>query len=310
MSQFLGIDTSNYTTSAAIFDKTEGTYINSRQLLSVSSGEIGLRQSDALFQHTKNLPDILRAALSDGVKIDAVGVSSRPRDIEGSYMPCFLAGVSAANAAALSLGVKLYEFSHQAGHIAAALYSANRLDLIGDRFISFHVSGGTTEALLVQFDSELRLTAKIIGQSTDLKMGQAVDRIGKMLGLDFPAGKELDKLANSGEWNEPIKVSVNGCNCSVSGLQNKAEQLLQKGVRKEDVARFTIEFLNKTLSKMTENIISECGKLPLVFAGGVMSNSIISKSLTERFGATFASPELSSDNAVGIAVLTALQHKF
>lgn len=310
MSQFLGIDTSNYTTSAAIFDKTEGTHINSRQLLSVSSGEIGLRQSDALFQHTKNLPDILRAALSDGVKIDAVGVSSRPRDIEGSYMPCFLAGVSAANAAALSLEVKLYEFSHQAGHIAAALYSANRLDLIGDRFISFHVSGGTTEALLVQFDSELRLTAKIIGQSTDLKMGQAVDRIGKMLGLDFPAGKELDKLANSGEWNEPIKVSVNGCNCSVSGLQNKAEQLLQKGVRKEDVARFTIEFLNKTLSKMTENIISECGKLPLVFAGGVMSNSIISKSLTERFGATFASPELSSDNAVGIAVLTALQHKF
>lgn len=309
MASYLGIDTSNYTTSAAIFDKGDDTYINSRKLLSVATGEIGLRQSDALFQHTKNLPDILKAALSDNVKIDAVGVSSRPRDIEGSYMPCFLAGVSAANAAALSLGVPLYEFSHQAGHIAAALYSANRLDLIGENFVSFHVSGGTTEALLVQFDSELRLTAKIIGQSTDLKMGQAVDRIGNMLGLNFPAGKELDKLANCGEWKEPIKVSVKGCDCSVSGLQNKAEQLLLKGVAKENIARFTIEFLNKTLSKMTENIILEYGKLPLVFAGGVMSNSIISKRLSEQFGATFASPELSSDNAVGIAVLTALQHK-
>ena len=122
-------------------------------------------------------------------------------------------------------------------------------------------------------------------------------------------GKELDKLAIVGEWNEPIKVSVKGCDCSVSGLQNKAEQLRAIGVPAENIARFTIEFLNKTLVKMTENIIAEYGNLPLVFAGGVMSNSIISKSLTEKFGATFALPELSSDNAVGIAVLASLQHK-
>ena len=309
MSVYLGIDTSNYTTSAAIFDSEKNVYINSRKLLAVGSGEIGLRQSDALFQHTKNLPEILKLALKDNPNIDAVGVSTRPRDVDGSYMPCFLAGVSAANAAALSLGVPLIEFSHQAGHIAAALYSANRLDLIGEKFISFHVSGGTTEALLVEFTKDLKLTAKIIGQSTDLKMGQAVDRIGNMLGLNFPAGKELDKLAIVGEWNEPIKVSVKGCDCSVSGLQNKAEQLRAIGVPAENIARFTIEFLNKTLVKMTENIIAEYGNLPLVFAGGVMSNSIISKSLTEKFGATFALPELSSDNAVGIAVLASLQHK-
>lgn len=307
MSVTLGIDTSNYTTSAAVFDDYNGTFINSRRLLSVGDGEIGLRQSDALFQHTKNLPDILGGALIPHRKVDAVGVSTRPRDLEGSYMPCFLAGVSAAKAAALSLGVPLFEFSHQAGHIAAALYSADRLDLIGEKFISFHVSGGTTEALLVEFTKELKLTAKIIGQSTDLKMGQAVDRIGNMLGIGFPAGKELDRLANNGEWKEPIKVSVKDCDCSVSGLENKAKMMLDQRVPFENIARFTIEFLNKTLVKMTENIIHQYGKLPLVFAGGVMSNSIISKNLTERFGATFASPELSSDNAVGIAVLTALQ---
>lgn len=309
MPRFLGIDTSNYTTSAAIFNSDEKSFINSRRLLSVAEGEIGLRQSDALFQHTKNLPEILSGAFSEPVKIDAVGVSTRPRDLEGSYMPCFLAGVSAAKAASLSLGVPCYEFSHQAGHIAAALFSANRLDLVGEKFISFHVSGGTTECLLVEFTKNLELTANIVGQSTDLKMGQAVDRIGNMLGLNFPAGKELDKLAQSGEWTEPIKVSVKGCDCSVSGLENKARKMVEQGVPKDAIARFTIDFLSKTLSKMTDNILKEYGNLPLIFAGGVMSNSIISKDLTERFGATFADPELSSDNAVGIAVLTSLQHK-
>lgn len=309
MPKFLGIDTSNYTTSAAVFNSDEKSYINSRRLLSVAEGEIGLRQSDALFQHTKNLPVILSNALFERTKIEAVGVSTRPRDLETSYMPCFLAGISAAKAAALSLGVPCYEFSHQAGHIAAALYSSDRLDLIGDKFISFHVSGGTTECLLVEFTKDLKLTANIIGQSTDLKMGQAVDRIGSMLGLNFPAGKKLDMLAQNGEWTEPIKVSVKGCNCSVSGLENKAREMVEQGIPKEAIARFTIDFLSKTLIKMTDNILKEYGNLPLVFAGGVMSNSIISKELTERFGATFASPELSSDNAVGIAVLTSLQHR-
>lgn len=304
----LGIDTSNYTTSAAIFNNDDKSFVSSRRLLTVGTGEIGLRQSDAVFQHTKNLPEILSGAFNERVSVDAVGVSTKPRDLENSYMPCFLAGVSAAKSASLALGVPLYEFSHQAGHIAAALFSADRLDLIGNQFISFHVSGGTTEALLVEFDKDLRLKSKIIGQSLDLKMGQAVDRIGNMLGLDFPAGKELDRLATVGEWNEPIKVSVKGCDCSVSGLENKAKALIKSGASNESVARFTIEFLNKTLEKMTHNILAEYGKLPLVFAGGVMSNSIISRNLTEKFGATFATPELSSDNAVGVAVLTALAH--
>lgn len=309
MHSFLGIDTSNYTTSAAVLNSESKAFTNSRRLLNVNAGEIGLRQSDAVFQHTKNLPEILSAAFNPYVKVNAIGVSSRPRDLSGSYMPCFLAGVSAAKSASLALNVPLYEFSHQAGHVAAALFSADRLDLIGKRFISFHVSGGTTEALLVEFENGLRMKSNIIGRSLDLKMGQAVDRIGNMLGLDFPAGKELDRLAVQGEWKEPIKVSVKQCDCSVSGLQNKAQALTDRGIPKENIARFTIEFLCKTLDKMTENILYEYGDLPLVFAGGVMSNSIIRRYLTEKYGATFASPELSSDNAVGIAVLTAVNYE-
>ncbi len=304
----IGIDTSNYTTSAAVVDKDLKTFVNSRRILEVKDGAVGLRQSDALFLHIKNLPDIVKGALNGVDNIDAVGVSSRPRSQDGSYMPCFLGGVAVAEGIAAAKNVPLYKFSHQSGHIAAALYSCNRLDLLGQKFISFHVSGGTTEALLVTYDKDDFFKPQIIGCSLDLKMGQAVDRVGKLLGLSFPAGKELDKLSLSGTLPEKPKVVLKGLDCCISGLQNKAENLLSKGVPAPDIALYTLTYLSNTLEKMTEGIFLEYGNLPLVFAGGVMSNTLIRKNLTDKFGAHFASTELSSDNAVGTAVMTSILH--
>lgn len=301
----LGVDTSNYTTSAALVNLETKEYFNSRKLLPVSDGCIGLRQSDALFLHTKALPEIVENAIC-GREVSAVGVSDRPRPFADSYMPCFLAGVSVASAMASVLGCRLYKFSHQAGHIAAALFSADKLDLIGKPFISFHISGGTTEAVLTEYDKDCFFKCNIVAQSLDLKMGQAVDRIGNMLGLQFPAGKELDRLSQSGEYSAKIKPSMKGADCSISGLQNKAEQLLKNGASKEDIAFFTVKYLAETVDVMTIELKKQYGSVPFVFAGGVMSNSYIRKYITEKYGAFFASPELSSDNAVGIAVMTAI----
>ena len=85
----LALDTSNYTTSAAVFDGREGENVG--QLLQVRPGELGLRQSDALFQHVKQLPQLMEQLASQGrlENIQAVGASTRPRAVEGSYMPCF-----------------------------------------------------------------------------------------------------------------------------------------------------------------------------------------------------------------------------
>lgn len=306
MSFYLGIDTSNYTTSAAVVDLENKTYINSRKVLSVGKNAIGLRQSDAVFQHIKNLPEIVKIVCNGIDNFSAIGVSDRPRPSADSYMPCFLSGVAVAEGIASATGKKLFKFSHQSGHIAAALFSLDMLELVGKRFLSFHVSGGTTEVVLVDFDKEKIFNSSIIAQSIDLKMGQAIDRIGNILGLPFPAGKELDKLALQGDLPRNIKVSLKGLDCSISGLENQAIELVKKGTKSEDVARFTIEYICTVLDKMTENIIKEHGNIPLIFAGGVMSNSLISKRLTAKYGAHFASAELSSDNAVGIAVLTAL----
>lgn len=305
MSDILGIDTSNYTTSAALL--LDGKIQQSKKLLPVKPGEMGLRQSDAVFHHVQQLPEVMEALPFDSVKITAVGASNRPRSMEGSYMPCFLAGVSAAKAASLSLGVPLYLFSHQQGHIAAALYSAKKLEFLQSRFLAFHVSGGTTEAVLAEPDKAEIFTTKIVAQSLDLKAGQAVDRVGVMLGLRFPAGPELEKLALRTDKLFRIHPCLKGTDCSLSGIENQCHALLKKGTPKEEIAAYCLQSVLAALDGMTTSLRKEYGNLPLLFAGGVMSNSIIRNALTAKYGAYFAEPAFSADNAAGIAVLAAIQ---
>ena len=195
---FLGIDTSNYTTSAAICDGEGRIVANLKRLLPVAEGERGLRQSDALFAHSKNLPIImneLNSFLDESYperEIVTVGYSATPRDVEGSYMPCFLAGVASAASVRAVTGSISYAFSHQAGHIAAAVCTAGREELLNERFLAFHVSGGTTDLLLCD-----KLNITQIGGTLDLNAGQAIDRCGVALGLSFPCGAEMDTLSKN-----------------------------------------------------------------------------------------------------------------
>lgn len=310
MSAFLGIDTSNYTTSAALFDSEANTIIQSKKLLPVKAGELGLRQSDAVFAHVKQLGDMVQNVFAEyGGKITAIGVSTRPRDIDGSYMPCFLVGEMAANCLGAALKVPVLPFAHQQGHVAAALYSSGRLDLFRERFIAFHLSGGTTEALLVEPSAERIIRCTKIGGSMDLKAGQAVDRIGVMLGLPFPAGKYLEKLALKSDRKFKIKPVMKGTECCLSGIENKCRKMLENGEKPEDIALFCLKSVEAALCGMTDATLSEYGKLPLVYAGGVMSNCIIRTTIENKYGGIFAKPEFSSDNAAGIAVLAAEAYK-
>ena len=304
----LGIDTSNYTTSCALYDSESGEVIQKKLLLPVKEGEKGLRQSDAVFHHTARLwPLVEELFAGKNISIDAIGVSEKPRDAEGSYMPCFLVGVNAARCMASAVNKPVHGFSHQAGHIMAALYSANKTELVGQQFIAFHVSGGTTEMLLVSPDEDCTFKVEIIGETLDLNGGQAVDRAGVMLGLKFPCGKELEKFAlQSAEKFNP-KVCVKDGNCSLSGLENQCISMHKKGASAEDIARFCLDFVGKTVEKMTEYAVNKYGNLPLIYAGGVMSNSIIRSRIESRFNAVFAKPEFSCDNAAGVAVLAALK---
>lgn len=294
---FVGIDTSNYTTSLAVLDDN---IHQEKIMLSVKQGERGLRQSDAVFQHTVNLPKLLeRVEFSN---IEAVGVSVRPRNVENSYMPCFLVGETVATAISKSNNIPLLKTSHQVGHILAVLYDTDNLDLINDRFIAFHLSGGTTEALLVEPHKTELIKASIIGESSDLKAGQAIDRAGVMMGLDFPCGRELDRLSKQSDVNYKIKPSMNGFNCSLSGVENKAHQMYDKGESKENISNFVLSYICSSVEEMLSRIVIEYGDLPIVFSGGVSSNSMLRERMNNRFNAYFAKPEFSLDNATGVAV--------
>lgn len=300
---FVGFDTSNYTTSVSTYQGNQ--IIQQKQILTVKQGERGLRQSDAVFQHTVHLPKLMEKL--DFSNIEGVGVSTRPRNVEGSYMPCFLVGENIAVAVAKTNNVPLYRTSHQVGHILAALYSVNRLDMISDRFIAFHLSGGTTEALLVTPDKDEIISAKVIAQSLDLKAGQAVDRAGVMMGFDFPCGKELDRLSTLGDKTYKIRPSMKGNDCSLSGVENKAKAMIDGGESKENVAKYVLTYITSTIDAMLSGIICEYGNLPVLFSGGVSSNSMIRNVIQNKYGAYFAKPEFSLDNAAGVAIYASLK---
>lgn len=300
----MGIDTSNYTTSCAIY--RAGVVTQQKRLLPVPRGQVGLRQSDAVFSHVKalgELAELLREQESG--EISAVGVSSRPRDVEGSYMPCFLAGVAAARTTAAAMGVPIHYFSHQAGHVAAALYGSKRLDLIGKSFVAFHLSGGTTECLWVKSLENAEI--ELICHTNDLNAGQVVDRVGNMLGLDFPAGPALEQSALKSDRKFKIKTAKNGDNPCLSGIENQCRTMLQRGEPHEDIARFALLSVLEALNGMAVFARETTGCTDMVFAGGVMSNSIIRGEMEARFNGIFSPREYSCDNAAGIAVLTALK---
>ena len=301
----LGLDTSNYTTSAAVFDGEGGR--NQGRLLEVRPGELGLRQSDALFQHVKHLPEVVEALLGEGGlgTVQAVGASTRPRAVEGSYMPCFLAGASQGQVLSQVLGVPFYAFSHQQGHLAAAAWSAGRLDLLDRPFLAWHLSGGTTELLRVEPEEDgVAVRAEILGGTSDISAGQLIDRTGVLLGLPFPAGKGVEKLSHQAQKREYYKVKVNGLTFSLSGMENKVRQMVQRGEEPAEIAWFAQETVCRVVQACTKAAMEEYPGLPVLCSGGVASNGRLKELLRQNCGALFAQPQFSTDNAMGTAVLT------
>ncbi len=345
---WVGIDTSNYTTSAAACvvgeDGRLSVIANCKAPLPVAAGERGLRQSDAVFAHVRNLPEVLRELRgildARGCRIAAVGVSGTPRDAEGSYMPCFLSGVAAAEALAVGAGCETCRLSHQSGHIMAALYSSGALFREGffeAPFLAFHVSGGTTEAVVayprlrqeslastvvahpraVTDGAVTGFDVELVGGGADLHAGQVIDRVGVLMGLDFPCGRAMEALAVTNQTKlPPIKICVREGQCHLSGLENQAAALWGQTGDAALVSAFVLTFVGRTLRRMTEQLQEMRvergeGQLPVVYAGGVMSNRFIRPLLADKvpWPVYFSEPAYSADNAAGVALLCAMAHR-
>jgi len=297
----IGIDTSNYTTSIAYFDGETG--VNCSKLLPVKQGELGLRQSDAVFAHIKSLPELSGRLFSHvrAEDITAVGVSTRPRAVEGSYMPCFMVGYSHAKMLAETLRVPLVEVSHQQGHVAASLWSAGHPELMDEPHLAWHLSGGTTELLLVEPEGKNVKCTKI-GGTTDISAGQLIDRTGQLLELPFPSGKHIDALSREATLKETFKVKCSNMQFSLSGVQNKVQQFHASHGIPAETAAYALRCVAKAVYLASEQALKAYPGLRIVFSGGVASNSML-REVIRPLNPIFSEPQYSTDNAMGVAVL-------
>lgn len=314
----LGIDTSNYKTSVALTDQSGEILSNLQQYLTVKKGERGLRQSTALFQHVQNLPVLMKETFDaleklrceEETEIACVSVSEKPRPAEGSYMPCFLAGLSTAKSIAAALGVPCYTFSHQEGHIEAARWRSPLAD--AERFISFHFSGGTSEALLVNDDG-----ISIVGGSKDLAFGQVLDRVGVALGMEFPCGQALDEIAVAAftaeengrngriKGNILPKIKCENGFINLSGIETRCQRSLTE-IAPEMLIPMLFQRISEAICEMSLYLAKTYKTDKILFAGGVSASSMIRKQLERRLSKMqvhFGEPALCTDNAAGVALL-------
>ena len=317
----LGIDTSNYTTSVAITDINGSITADRRRLLTVKQGERGLRQSDALFQHMENLPDMLLELFeqTDKNRIGAVSASSRPRPVEGSYMPVFKTGVNYGKVMAAGLGVPFFAFSHQEGHLEAVRHGSSLSDEA--EYLAYHLSGGTCELLYVRDRS-----VEILGGSRDISFGQVLDRIGVFLGMNFPAGREMDLVAMEmrdrlygpagialtgqiGKNQSILKnIPIDGLEINLSGIETQCRRELEKGADRDLLIFELFRSISGCLCRLTEKAAEEtnCGRV--LFTGGVSASRFVRDEIERYFTGkslhlVFGDPALSSDNAVGVSFL-------
>ena len=302
----LGLDTSNYRTSAALLSEEGKILLNYRELLPVAPGERGLRQNEAVFAHLRQLAaaeDLLRQA-AHGFSISAVAASTAPRDGTESYMPVFMAGASFGRLTAAALGVPFIGTTHQRGHLEAAR-AGTALENAVD-YLALHLSGGTTDLLEVHTE-----TVTQIGGSLDLHAGQLVDRAGVAMGLSFPAGPELEELAERGRSEGRLGCSMEqgGLYCHISGAESQVQRWIRDGrVSREDIAREIYDLLARTVLRMLAAGAGKTGLGKALVTGGVASSALFRQLLTARAKdrrdaprIIFGQPEMSGDNAVGVA---------
>ena len=309
---FLGVDCSAYTTSLALVDSEERLLWERRRQLSVRRGARGLRQSEALFAHIQNLPELWKegAAFLESAPLAAAAAAVKPRPLPRSYMPVFKVSEAAGQLIARTLGCSFFAYSHQEGHLAAGFWSAG---LPPGRCLAVHLSGGTTEILAVDGTEPARLQIEQRGGGSDLHAGQFVDRIGVAMGLSFPAGPALERCARRGKTGAiRLPVAVQGEEISFSGPESQAQRLLEQGAVHDDLARAVEVCIADSLAAALRAVADRDSLDAVLVVGGVAANAFIRERLRQECSEKtfhFASPAFSGDNAVGLAVLAARERR-
>lgn len=311
----LGIDTSNYRTSLCLAREDGRIVAEAKRLLKVKEGKRGLQQSEAVFQHVMNLPELSEQLRWEEHEIVAVCVSEKPRPVDQSYMPVFKVGEGLAKSLSIYLKVPLYLTTHQEGHIAAGEYTAQERPA-QDRFLAVHLSGGTSEILLCERQASGYAIEKV-GGTIDLHAGQLVDRIGVAMGMSFPAGPQIEELAKQAEGEFRVSSAVEGLTFSFSGPEASLLRAIEAGnASQAQIARATEQCIANTLEKALRNAIEKGLPRDILIVGGVAANQYMRERLIKRLEHPavkaklyFCDPVYSGDNAYGVAMLGWMKQK-
>jgi N6-L-threonylcarbamoyladenine synthase len=175
------------------------------------------------------------------------------------------------------------------------------MDLMDQPHLAWHLSGGTTELLLVEPEGK-NVKCTRIGGTSDISAGQLIDRTGQLLQLPFPSGKHLDALSKDAAGKEVFKVKCPGMEFSLSGVQNKVQQFYEKNTDAAETAAYALRCVAHAVYKATENALKAYPGYAVVFSGGVASNSML-RDIVAPLKPVFCEPKYSTDNAMGVAVL-------
>jgi len=298
---FAGIDSSAYTTSIAVVRDGE-IICDLRKPLPVPEGARGLRQSDAVFAHIKNFPELFRSLKAFDGRLAALAYSEKPCPKDDSYMPVFCVGASHAAAAAAAAGADSYALTHQHGHIYSCFFGSEVKDGV---YGAFHVSGGTLDILRVIVEDGIVTLIETVGGTLDITLGQLIDRIGVAAGLPFPSGAAMESLYRPG--SKRLSAHIDGLAVNLSGAETQALKRLEKGEDAADVCGSVIDCAADTLARLLTNTAEKCGLSRFLFTGGVICNTIIREKIDEicerdGFHSVFAQKRLCSDNACGLAL--------
>lgn len=295
----LGIESTAHTASVGVVspDEDGGMAIRSNVSASYSPPQGGIHPREAANHHAQVLPSLIREALTKSDvsvrDLEAVAFAQGP-----GLGPCLRTGASAARALALTIGRPLVGVNHCVAHL-----EVGRAVLGCDDPVLLYASGGNTQVIAYAAGRY-----RVFGETLDIGIGNMLDKLGREMGLPFPAGPTLEQMALEGDDLLSLPYSVKGMDVAYSGLLTAATQQLAKGCSPEDLAMSVQETAFAMLVEVTERAMAHIGRQEVLLGGGVAANTRLREMtniMAEERGAVAHAPppSLCVDNGAMIAVL-------
>lgn len=295
----LGIESTAHTASVGVVGPGDDGVmaIRANVLSSYSPPEGGIHPREAANHHAEALPGLIRSALSEA------GVS--PRDLEAVAFaqgpglgPCLRTGASAARALALTVGRPLVGVNHCVAHLEVGRAVLGCRDPV-----LLYASGGNTQVIAYAAGRY-----RVFGETLDIGIGNMLDKLGREMGLPFPAGPTLERMALEGNELLRLPYSVKGMDVAFSGMLTAAIQLMARGADPNDLALSVQETAFAMLVEVTERAMAHIGRDEVLLGGGVAANTRLREMTSimaeERGAVAYAPPaSLCVDNGAMIAML-------